>query len=588
MLLVALNFVPLGVMIGRCYNSEESFIKTYGWNLFGSLIGLWLFYLVSFLNLPPNAWVLALTGIIGLYGWLTGERLGRTGISLAAILVILVSADNFLARRNFLEVIWSPYQKLSLLQTRAPPADMEGGWILVNNSGYQVMLDLRPESLLKRPDLYNLNLQGYTQYDLPFRFNPKAKTALNLGAGSGNDAAAAVRAKLEKITAVDIDPVIIDLGRAYHPERPYSSPSVDVKDVDARAFISTTPEKYDVISYGVLDSHTTGQMTNARLDHFVYTREGIEQAAQLLTPEGILTLTFEASKPHISDRIRKLLRETFNSEPLMLRIPQSPYGFGGVMFVTGNQNSIKNAIAQDARLQSLVSSYHYEMPEMGTEVLSDDWPYIYLDSRTLPPLFIVVAAIVVIIFVSLWRKLISDPMFSALTFEDGYFFLSGVGFFLLETVNISRAAVLLGSSWQPIAAIISGVLLMAFLANLLVRKYSIPPVISAALLILSCLFLLWFNLADLLAYPLSLRFVLAAVTVCLPLFFSGILFSSFFAKTSDPQRALAMNLFGAILGAILQYLSLLLGFRALLWIVTASYILALGCLTKFGELKKTA
>jgi spermidine synthase len=96
---------------------------------------------------------------------------------------------------------------------------------------------------------------------------------LIVGAGSGNDAAGALRHNLQSVTAVEIDPAIIGIGQELHPEMPYASPKVKIVNDDARSFFATNTEKYDVISFGLLDSHTTTAMTNARLDHYVYTKE---------------------------------------------------------------------------------------------------------------------------------------------------------------------------------------------------------------------------------------------------------------------------------------------------------------------------
>ena len=73
------------------------------------------------------------------------------------------------------------------------------------------------------------------------------------------------------ISAVEIDPAIISLGRRYHPEAPYASAATRVVNDDARSFFATSDQKFDVISFGLLDSHTTTAMTNARLDHYFYT-----------------------------------------------------------------------------------------------------------------------------------------------------------------------------------------------------------------------------------------------------------------------------------------------------------------------------
>ena len=51
-----------------------------------------------------------------------------------------------------------------------------------------------------------------------------------------------------------IDPAIIAIGQELHPEKPYASPRVQVINNDARSFLATTNEKYDVIAFGLLDS----------------------------------------------------------------------------------------------------------------------------------------------------------------------------------------------------------------------------------------------------------------------------------------------------------------------------------------------
>ena len=118
---------------------------------------------------------------------------------------------------------------------------------------------------------------GLSQYDLPYLLHPAATSALIVGAGTGNDAAGALRHGVETITAVEIDPAIIALGRRYHPEHPYDSERTKVVNDDARSFFATTGDRYEVISFGLLDSHTTTSMTNARLDHYVYTKESLQR-----------------------------------------------------------------------------------------------------------------------------------------------------------------------------------------------------------------------------------------------------------------------------------------------------------------------
>src|SRR5207247_9321403 len=100
---------------------------------------------------------------------------------------------------------------------------------------------------------------------------PEANRVLIVGAGSGNDVAAALRGSTHNVTAVEIDPTILFIGERLHPEHPYSDPRVSIVNDDARTFLRRSKEKFDLIVYGLLDSHTTlGSLTNVRLDSFVY------------------------------------------------------------------------------------------------------------------------------------------------------------------------------------------------------------------------------------------------------------------------------------------------------------------------------
>ena len=47
---------------------------------------------------------------------------------------------------------------------------------------------------------------------------------LVLGAGTGNDVAVALSEGAEHVDAVEIDPVILELGSRLHPDHPYVSP----------------------------------------------------------------------------------------------------------------------------------------------------------------------------------------------------------------------------------------------------------------------------------------------------------------------------------------------------------------------------
>lgn len=261
-------------------------------------------------------------------------------MALLALAVIISIPAGYTS--NSIKSVWSPYQKLVV---RTPNEQESGAYVIdVNNVGYQIMIDLSPQNIEQHPELFSPYQYGLSQYDIPLKLHPDPKSFLVIGAGSGNDVAGAIRQGVDSITGVEIDPAIIELGREFHPEHPYSNPNVKIVNDDARSFFATTIETYDVISFGLLDSHTTTAMTNARLDHYVYTLESIKQARSLLNKGGIITLTFEARKPYIIDRMNTALTNVFGYPPMITRIPSNPYGWGGVMFITGDMESVNQQL----------------------------------------------------------------------------------------------------------------------------------------------------------------------------------------------------------------------------------------------------
>src|SRR5262249_36419911 len=197
-----------------------------------------------------------------------------------------------------------PYQKLVLERTTFEE-EVGDYRVLVNNVGYQALQNLSDEFIHSRGDVFPTDERERGQYDLPLVFHPRVERMLIVGAGTGNDAAAGVRHRVPQIVAVDIDPAIIEIGKEYHPEKPYApGTGVQVVNDDARSFFANCPpEQFDLIVFGLLDAHTSTSMTNAGLDHYVYTKESLQRAKELLRPGGILVLSFWAKKPFIADRI---------------------------------------------------------------------------------------------------------------------------------------------------------------------------------------------------------------------------------------------------------------------------------------------
>ena len=112
---------------------------------------------------------------------------------------------------------------------------------------------------------------------------PPFQNVLIIGAGSGNDVARALVWR-EHVDAVEIDPVIQELGWRYNPDHPYQDPRVVPHIDDGRHYLRTTPEKYDLVIYALVDSlilHSS--YANIRLDKsYLFTQQAFADAQRVL------------------------------------------------------------------------------------------------------------------------------------------------------------------------------------------------------------------------------------------------------------------------------------------------------------------
>jgi spermidine synthase len=586
MVLIWDMFIPLGRLLGRLLEDHPRTIWSYSVNVAGSLVGIWLFVLVSGLGMSPVVWfALAAVLLAGLIMTVETGRRRRIDLALAGGLVVL----SWIAGREpgSIEVRWSPYQKLVLYETdkRAEGLNGIGDYqVTVNNTGYQAMVNLSEPYVQEHPEYYPQELRGLSQYDLPFLFHSRPRSALMVGAGSGNDAAGALRHGVEQITAVEIDPAIIELGKRYHPEKPYGSPRVKLVNDDARAFFATAHDRFDVIVFGLLDSHTTTAMTNARLDHYVYTKESLTHARSLLADGGVMVLSFEAQKPYVADRMASVLHEVFGAEPLHFRVPPTHYGWGGLFFVAGDQAAVGRQIAANPTLAAQIQKWQAAEPVTlsGTaRIATDDWPYIYLDRPRIPLLYFLLTGLLTLLMIRGIAQTGAREVAAGWRRPHWHFFFLGAAFMLLEVQNISKAAVVLGNTWSVNAVIISGILAMVLLSNLIVACWpSIPSWPVYAGLCAACLGTYVLNLSQFAFLPYASKALLVGGLTSLPMLFSGIIFIRSFTRVAHKNQALGANLIGALVGGLLQSVTFVTGIRALLLMVIGLYLAALATQTK--------
>jgi spermidine synthase len=559
--LITFAFIPVGQLVGWYLENASRGIPAYTVNIAGSLAGILLYTGICFLDLPPAVWLAVAGGLLALYL----RKTPRLMIGAAAGFAVIVGLATLGPGRPT-RVYWSPYQKLTITP-EVRDGDTVSYVLNTNGNWYQHILNLSPEFVTTHPGLFEDVPAEWNTYNVPYHFYPHPESVLVLGAGTGNDVAAAVRNGAQRVVAVEIDPLILKLGHQLHFEKPYQSPKVKAVLDDARSYLQTSDEKFDLIMFSLLDSHTTSShFTNIRIDNYVYTLEALQQARRHLRDTGLLMVKFQVAMPWIAGRLQGLLVKVFGDPPLEIWVPEANYSTQGTFYIAGSRERIAQ-IQSDPVLADYMRA-HPPFPVQEAELTTDDWPYFYQKERGIP---MTVALISATLVVFCWLFLRQTGV-TAGSLRWHFFFL-GAGFFLLEAQIVSKMALLFGTTWAVNSIVIAGLLLLIVGANVLVdARPQIPIVVGYAGIFASILLSYCIPLEAFFFKSLLLKSVLATLSLCLPVFFAGIVFIRSFAGEKFSGEALGSNLLGALVGGLLESLSYWSGIRSLLVLAAILYL----------------
>jgi hypothetical protein len=555
-LLNAVMFVPVGYLVGRIMSRLPA-IESYSLNLVGSLLGILLFFVLSLMWAPPVLWFGVALLLACPFIWGTRPMQGAALASAVVMLVALGMIGRLEERRYY-----SPYQVITLRLPKVDSAAAEPT-IKVNSAFYQAIQNCSDLACRMNP----VSKDAAAYYNFPYRLQTQPGDVLVVGAGSGNDVAAALRNGAQTVTAVEIDPAIAYLGRRLHPERPYQDARTNVIVTDARTYLRGATAQFDTIVYGLLDSHTNmGAMTNVRLDSFVYTLEGFQEAVARLRSDGLLVVTYQTLHAGQAAKMYKMLEQAYPAAR-----PRVFTTHGGTTYLTGPGLAKITTVPPGA--EEVTPSIAADAAQ--AEVATDDWPYFYMQARTYPLSYALI--ILLLLAASAWMVKRRLGSIGARDVRSGAFFFLGAGFMLLETKIITELGLTFGNTWMVNAVAITGVLVMGFLANQwILRRGPVPYAWTFGLLGLTLL-------AGLFAGSVPLGKLLAPIVLCAPLFFAGLIFSSLLAQGEGIADALSANLFGAMLGGFLEYNSMYWGLSSLYPLGLAIYACAFVCLLRIGK-----
>ena len=588
-ILIGLTFIGPGQLVGSLFSGFRP-LEAYLINIGGSIAGTLFFALFAYYSQPPLSWF-ALSLVLLLLLIRKYRAIPVTGALLFSVLVL------FFIYRGSAFTIWSPYNmiKLTLINN-------EYWRITVNNIGHQTASPMRHTNRLGYPIPYLMKIKSA---------HPSLQKVLIIGSGMGNDVSNALFNGAGHVDAVDIDPVILDLGIHFHPEKPYQDPQVTHYCMDGRKFLNSTLEKYDVIIYALIDSLTLfSSFSSVRLENNLYSREAFAEARTHLKDDGVLIVYNYFRKGWLIRRVVATIRDAFGRDPIVLSYPmcepvksEDNVSENLMLVIAGDTDSIKERLQHseqgvfyffplDPGKNYAVDGFTYVpakddmsfltvgQPTLPDESLSsaririttDDWPFLYMRNPGIPGhYFKGIALLLLISMVFIYMGKGTGGRF----FSPHYFFL-GAGFMLLETFGIVRFSVLYGSMWFSNVVVFTTVLMMILVANIYMIKRDIARINGVYIMLLASVALNFFvNPSHFIGSPALIKYSIPPLVLFLPLFFAGIIFASSFKEEHRPQAALASNILGSMVGGVLEYFSLYLGFTGLLYFILACYVMSL-------------
>lgn len=508
-------------------------LEAYRLDILGSVLGIFGFAALSWFRMPPVVWGGVAVVAIAVLG---NRVIGLLGRVLLAGIVIVLGAQTLVPGYQ-----WSPYYRVETFSTDNSEV------VLVNGIPHQEFY-----AISERVEVEPIYAVPYTLFD------GSLDRVLIVGAGTGSDVAFALDAGAGSVDAVEIDPAIFEIGRDRHPDRPYDDPRVQVIIDDGRAFMERADPGYDLVLFALPDSLTlvSGQ-SSLRLESFLFTEEAVGRATDLLAPDGVFAMYNFYTDDWLIDRLGRTLSEATESSPCIF----APRGEKGLALIAAGAVDPASCPGELDRDLSQAAA-----------PATDDYPFLYVQARGIPLFYLI--GIGSILLVSLLAMRFAGLRRSALRPNLDLFFM-GAAFLLLETKSVVQFALWFGTTWAVNAMVFGGILLSVLAAIEVAKRVRLPKPLYLYGFLVAAVGASWLIPANALLDLATGPRLLAAVALTFsPIFLANLVFAQRFRESSHSPTAFGVNLLGAMVGGILEYSALAIGYRSLAILVAVLYGLA--------------
>jgi hypothetical protein len=452
---------------------------------------------------------LVLAGSTALTGWADFSPTRLFGFSRDKTMFAILRDPVEQAR--LVETRWDPFARVDVVETADPTSKF-----VFNDAGAgSFMLALGDDIEQLAP------LRNSLEY-IPFTLRPSQHT-LVLGGGAGRDVALALLAGTPAVTAVEVNPAMVAVTRAYadYNGNIFDRPGVRVEVSDARNFVERSVATYDLIYLNLVYSQAAAPAGLALAEDYIFTTEAFEAYLSRLAPDGHLAIVahnaFEGGRAALT-ALKALENQGLPPEIglgrvalLMQRNPDPTLQYS--ILIVGQKNltdeellTLEAGIARVPDLQALFMPGGFEEPfrslrngSMTIEEFdqgdpnyvlgptTDDRPYFFKFDPGNPEalrqaLIFALGLAIALLLIALWPLAeVNSPIPGRPWLATvGWLSLTGLGFMLIEIPLIQRSQLLLGQPMLSTVSVLAAILLAGGLGSVLSQRWAGPQLLARA------------------------------------------------------------------------------------------------------------
>ncbi|MFN0247917.1 MAG: hypothetical protein ACKV2T_13595 [Kofleriaceae bacterium] len=344
-------------------NAGDQIGKIYMFDLVGAGIGCVLMVpAIGTLGAPGAVLVCGVLGAVSALLFVLGDRgwprwrvvAGLAGLVIVALAFvgltegserrfgIVRNPTKFLGNRKVLFEKWNSFSQITV----APAGDPDHLWIFIDGDA---ATRLWKRSAVEAKEDPRVRIPEIRVASLAYALRPLGPAAI-IGPGGGTDVLSALRAGVQKVVGIEINPIIVDdvmrgefadtSGDLYTKD-----PRVEIVVDEGRSYLRRSGQKFATIQATLVDTwaaSSSGAFTLS--ENNLYTVEAFEEFMNALAPNGIMTITrwYDPGKPAEFVRLIAIARRSLENRgvaPAAIR--------DHVLIATDNQQRATINISRD-------------------------------------------------------------------------------------------------------------------------------------------------------------------------------------------------------------------------------------------------